>query len=142
VDEPWPALQLDAYERGVAAILSHVGADSVMAVGHKEWALPKGRKTDPTFDMVEFREDVEAIMAGTAKAAAPPRMTDPTRAMLRKGDHGDSVVQLQHALGFTGPALDGDFGPATEKAVKAFQRTHGLLDDGRVGPKTWAALGQ
>ena len=141
VSEPWPHVQLDAYEQGVAAILKHIGRDAVMAVGHKEWALPKGRKVDPTFDMTEFREDVEAIMAGSLKVAGPPRMTDPARAMLRKGDHGESVEQLQRLLGFIGKGVDGDFGPATESAVKAFQRGHGLTDDGRVGPKTWAALG-
>src|SRR5882724_7891963 len=47
----WPLSQLEAYEKGVAAILEHLKRDDVWAVGHKEYALPKGRKTDPSFDM-------------------------------------------------------------------------------------------
>jgi len=37
--------------------------------------------------------------------------------------------------------VDGDLGPATIAAVKAFQTSHGLVPDGIVGPKTLAALG-
>jgi peptidoglycan hydrolase-like protein with peptidoglycan-binding domain len=37
---------------------------------------------------------------------------------------------------------DGKFGPGTEKATKAWQASHGLTADGKVGPKTWTiALG-
>ena len=35
---------------------------------------------------------------------------------------------------------DGDFGPATEKAVKAFQTSHSLEPDGEIGAETWRAL--
>ncbi len=35
---------------------------------------------------------------------------------------------------------DGDFGPATEKAVKAFQTKTALEPDGEIGSATWAAL--
>ena len=30
--------------------------------GHKEYALPKGRKDDPNFDMVKFRADIAMLM--------------------------------------------------------------------------------
>ena len=47
---------------------------------------------------------------------------------------------LGYNLGICG--IDGDFGQATEKAVKAFQKAHNLTQDGVVGKNTWAALEQ
>ena len=136
-DQPWPKKQIDAYIRGVAAILKHIKADAVMACGHKEYALPQGRKPDPTFDMVTFREAVEEVMAGNA-IAAMPESVDPARSMLKKGDMGPSVKKLQQLLGVKD---DGNFGPKTEAKVKSFQKSKGLVVDGLVGQKTWAALG-
>jgi hypothetical protein len=63
--DPWPAVQMDAYKRGAAAILKHIGAEPIMCVGHKEYALPHGRKNDPDFDMSAFRADVQKLMETT-----------------------------------------------------------------------------
>jgi N-acetylmuramidase/Putative peptidoglycan binding domain len=54
------------------------------------------------------------------------------------GDKNASVRVLQAALKIN---VDGDFGPATDRTVRAFQTSRGLVADGVVGPKTWAALG-
>jgi peptidoglycan hydrolase-like protein with peptidoglycan-binding domain len=61
---------------------------------------------------------------------------------LRNGSNGASVKRLQNLLRDKGYniAADGDFGPATEEAVKKFQTAQGLQADGVVGPKTWSAL--
>src|SRR5881394_1122233 len=67
---PWPDMQMDAYRRGVAAILKKVKADAIMCCGHKEYALPHGRKSDPDFNMTEFRNQAAMIMAGAAPAAS------------------------------------------------------------------------
>jgi pyrroline-5-carboxylate reductase len=48
------------------------------------------------------------------------------------------LVSLGYDLGKN--PIDGEFGTATAKAVKAFQQANGLEVDGIVGPKTWAAL--
>ena len=50
---------------------------------------------------------------------------------------GLHVQGLQHLLHIY---PDGKFGPLTEEAVKEFQEAHGLVADGIVGAKTWAAL--
>ena len=61
---------------------------------------------------------------------------------LKMGSKGPEVKKLQQILNTKGYtlAVDGDFGPATQAAVKNFQRVNGLTDDGIVGPKTWEAL--
>lgn len=61
---------------------------------------------------------------------------------LRRGDDGTAVKRLQALLnvGGAGLAEDGNFGPATEAAVRAFQRARHLVVDGIVGPQTWTAL--
>jgi lysozyme len=63
--------------------------------------------------------------------------------VLKAGANGKAVERLQRALTAAGhrTAVDGDFGPATKRAVKAFQAARGLTADGVVGPATWAALG-
>ena len=57
---------------------------------------------------------------------------------LRNGDKGQQIKVLQKLLG--GLDIDGEFGPLTEAAVRAYQKKKGLDVDGIVGPKTWAAL--
>ncbi len=69
-------------------------------------------------------------------------------ATLKEHSHGAAVLKLQGQLaefGYTdakGRPLqtDGDFGPGTEAAVKAFQLDHGLTPDGKVGTKTQSAM--
>ena len=83
-DSPWPEAQMDAYRRGVAAILEHVGQPADFCAGHKEYALPKGRKDDPDFDMNEFRKGVAALMKGTAPAVAPAAKPAPPKSAAKK----------------------------------------------------------
>ncbi|MDD2898203.1 MAG: peptidoglycan-binding protein [Desulfuromonadaceae bacterium] len=63
--------------------------------------------------------------------------------VLKEGSAGPEVVHLQEKLkerGFNPGVCDGDFGPATEAAVIAFQKSMGLLADGVAGPRTQNAL--
>lgn len=51
---------------------------------------------------------------------------------------GGAVSEAQRLLG--GIDVDGEFGPDTDAAVRAFQASRGLEIDGVIGPETWAAL--
>lgn len=62
--------------------------------------------------------------------------------VLRKGDKGSAVEAWQNFLigqGYDPKGADGDFGPGTEAATKAFQKKNKLTDDGLVGNGTYGA---
>jgi peptidoglycan hydrolase-like protein with peptidoglycan-binding domain len=134
---PWPDVQMDAYRRGVAAILRKLGTDESMCCGHREYA-PK-RKIDTLFDMDEFRSSVRALLQGTG-ATRPliPALDANGRPTLQRGARGDDVTVLQTTIGVVPP--DGVFGPNTEAALRAWQRTHELVPDGICGPATWKSF--
>lgn len=58
-------------------------------------------------------------------------------AMLKIGSSGSAVMELQSLLHLK---ADGQFGSETKAAVQDLQKAHELLDDGIVGPATWAFL--
>ena len=58
--------------------------------------------------------------------------------VLRVGSKGDMVKKMQEVLGLD---ADGDFGPGTQRAVKAWQIENNLTADGIVGPATMKAMG-
>lgn len=74
-----------------------------------------------------------------------PPAIEPFMPTLKRGNKGNYVKELQTMLSRHGYDLgkygiDGDFGSATEAAVKSFQTDHNLKVDGIVGKNTWAAL--
>jgi hypothetical protein len=135
----WSAPLREVFPVVAAALLSGIRRDADWCCGHREWA--PGRKIDPTgIDMTSFRRQVAGILAGdvASPAAAGPA---PAR-LLRRGDKGADVAMWQEALNRTGAGLvvDGDFGPATERATLTFQARSGLSADGIVGPLTRDAM--
>lgn len=90
---------------------------------------------------------------GTERVAASFSESTAPRSSLRKGAYfslqmeqppqrGPRVAQLQrllrrHAFPIR---VDGIYGPSTDAAIRSFQRVHGLLSDGVVGPRTYRAL--
>lgn len=102
-------------------------------------------------DKDDIREITKRINGGLNGLEARTRYTDKAKAVLegsggpagghpvlRRGSKGEAVKDLQKRL--HGLDVDGDFGPATEAAVKRFQSAHKLEVNGIVGPQTWAAL--
>lgn len=72
-----------------------------------------------------------------------PNVEPEKKNYLSKGDKGDAVKKMQRHLnevyGYD-LAEDGDFGTATENAVKDFQKRNGLTVDGQYGVQSKAVL--
>ena len=88
---------------------------------------------------VDYAGDNAELRMQNAELNAENRLT------IRRGSKGETVAEMQGILERLGYDLgscgvDGDFGRMTEKAVKAFQKDHGLKTDGICGPKTWKEL--
>lgn len=76
--------------------------------------------------------------AAPAKPAAPKAPAKPAQFVdLKVGAKGQKVKVVQTALKLK---ADGEFGPVTEKAVKAYQKAKGLPETGIVDKKTFKAL--
>lgn len=103
--------------------------------------------------------DYDALPNGGEESGEPPEQTEEDATVvepdansfdlrlriLRVGDSGEDVRALQTLLaargfrcGFYG--ADGEFGTATEKAVRKFQEAYYLAVDGEAGHETWGRL--
>lgn len=60
--QPWPAAQIDSIQRLEAQILYRLGHPAAYLCGHKEWALPPGRKVDPHTIVMSARRAAVAIL--------------------------------------------------------------------------------
>ncbi len=85
---------------------------------------------------------VDGIVGPATWQALP---ADPNTPTLARGASGSVVTALQKGLKkYATPAtdpgpVDGDFGPKTEAAVKAYQQDRAIHVDGIVGDQTWWA---
>lgn len=92
---------------------------------------------------------VPVVVDGTVPTPTPTPTPTPEpsdkKPTLKRGSKGEYVRMAQTLLVEKGYdigkcGIDGDFGSATEKAVKAFQKDNGLKVDGIIGQATWNAL--
>jgi peptidoglycan hydrolase-like protein with peptidoglycan-binding domain len=89
------------------------------------------------------RKDDEFLRLSVDGVVGPKTWGRLAPATIKKGANGEAVKLLQQHLNwYVGPLdVDGDFGAATEQAVKDFQEFWGSLTvDGIVGALTWTAL--
>jgi len=139
----WPEIQMEAYRHGVAAILKHLGLNEMNCCGHKEYAA--SRKSDPSFDMQDFRRNVAAIMQANLPSVEQIPLEEPEivpgetqkRPTLRRNMNNEYVKLVQNRLGLPATGL---FDGVTEAAVRHFQKTAKLVPDGIVGPITWRKM--
>jgi putative chitinase len=95
-------------------------------------------------DRKEKLARAKAAVAKLTAIATPTPFSKEWPALYRGLRDNEDVERLQSLLVSRGAqiAIDGDFGPATELALKAFQSLHDLQQTGIADPATWAALGE
>lgn len=74
VGNDWTAAQREAYPKGIAALLRHVGLPQSRLILHREWARPLGRKSDPDgWDGPAMRTLVGSYLRGVAPSSGGPK---------------------------------------------------------------------
>jgi peptidoglycan hydrolase-like protein with peptidoglycan-binding domain len=129
------------------AVAAAVGAGVVLTTDHGSTGVPAAVAADAAA-AVDVAADVPAEIVPAADIVAQPSVEldgcTVTVTTVRLDDSGPSVECVQKALtaagSYTG-AISGTFDAATETAVRAFQASQDLEDDGIVGGKTASTLG-
>lgn len=153
----WPDGQYAAYVL-LWATLTVEGIVTRPVRGHKEAAIPYGRKPDPNLDMGKMRTDIAAKVSelrgkptpqkaqaarGTRFPLAPGHWygVDDRTPRSHSGARVADRAQVKRIQAKVGATADGRFGPATKAKVIAWQKAHKLTPDGLVGPLTYKKMG-
>ena len=147
--DSWPAHQINEYAKLCKALIKEFGLSTSRVRGHKEVAVPRGRKPDPNFNMSQFRKKVGGAKGGvssgggTSGGSSRSYKTVAYGTTLGKYDKGDPVKDWQDFLKAQGYDLgkggvDGYFGDSTVSATKKYQKKVGVKVDGMAGKDTWA----
>jgi len=118
--EPWPAVQVDAYQRGCAAICRHLGLDPTTQVkAHRE--TDPGRKSDPAgIDMPHFRAQVAALTAARTSAQTT---TTGGFLMALTDTQQERLLALAESM--------------DNRLTRLEQSVHGTTDQNRAGSVFW-----
>jgi len=143
---PEKSLSLTATEPGTTAPLLSLGAngDSVRTV--QTLLNHQGANLDEDGDFgAQTEQAVRTFQQSKGLGVdgiVGPQTWSALFVTVRLGDKNRAVRAVQDQLAARGVNLesDGDFGPATERAVRDFQQSKGLSVDGIVGARTWSAL--
>ncbi|MDQ1202848.1 peptidoglycan-binding protein [Rhodococcus sp. SORGH_AS_0303] len=111
------------------------------------WSKPDEMHFQMRYREGDPRNDagVQRIL-GDGPSAPPAPAPISGRPTIQRGATGQHVRDLQTRLNrdyprYSNLAVDGDFGPATERVVREFQSRAGITVDGIVGIVTWQKLG-
>lgn len=119
---------------------------TVVSPGVRRKMADRGNSTQNHYDHVHVWFFPGTYRKPSTSSTSKPKPKPTSSSTLARGSTGERVRKLQHGLRTVFPAyagrlaIDGRFGPATEAAVREFQRRTRLDDDGRVGPLTRAML--
>ena len=144
VNDDYYGVLYGAHQVGVPAVILENTFHTCPAAA--EWLLDDSNLEE----LANALADTLAEYYGTVGTVAPPAPTtkegyEVNMKTLKKGAKGEQVKALQALLigygydcGRTG--ADGDFGGATDSALRKYQSRNGLDPDGIAGPKTWAKM--
>lgn len=132
---------------GGAALMSSDDPSQLMSVASASQLedLPdEAFSSIPDEEIMSLPPEKKQVVKKKAESAKAKRTRIAHLAIAAKNAK-DSVIKLQSRLGALGYNLgkygvDGDYGPATVKAVKDFQWANDLAEDGIVGKNTWKVL--
>lgn len=120
---------------------------SVTCPGMKQWGtVERAKEGKSALEILRYYYGSRVQLVTTNNIASIPQSYPGSP--LRRGSTGRSVEQVQFWLSslaqfdsdLPSVRVDGSFGAATERAVKAFQKSEGLTQDGVVGQTTWQEL--
>ena len=136
VNDPWVYLLVSCVFWQQKKINPFCDADDIVSVTH----LVNGGLNGIDTRKLYLGQAKAAVARLVSQSAAPP---GGGLVVLCRGSQGNLVSMLQQKLASAGYplAIDGDFGPATELAVRHFQQTAALPVDGIADAATWDALG-
>jgi len=96
--------------------------------------VPGSTQVAPDLKAQETKTPIVTTSAAKELVPLPPQ-----------GPYRPTGIEIQTALkhaGFYTGNIDGKLGSKSKKAIEDFQKANGLKADGKVGPKTWEALGK
>ncbi len=113
----------------IGAVGDSGNAEATRPHVHFELRAPDGAVTNPFAALRQAEAARDSLLGSTA--------------LVRRGASGPAVTRLQEILtdlGYEPGPIDGRFGPATGRAVVAFQEANDLDPDGIVGPASKEAM--
>ncbi len=117
-------------------------ADLVAVIETRDWAGFARRYNGPGYKKFSYDAKIASAYRMFAERYGGGPAAPVDASVLRFGDRGRAVTDLQHNLLALGYALsiDGSFGPATQKAVRHLQSQHGLPSTGIADQNTRKAI--
>ncbi|MEU5853926.1 peptidoglycan recognition family protein [Nocardiopsis dassonvillei] len=129
---PWPARQLDSYKRLCAELCREYNLSASRVKGHRE--VNSGKPDPHSINMNDFRADIARLIS--AGPGAPTASEEDPLIGLREGSKGEGVKAVQRLIVQAGrgdmlgkSGVDGDWGPATSKALLATRKDVGSKVD-------------